>query len=328
MSRGRLILFSASFLTVLGLAAKAALPPAPAPFALPAQASVLPPKASFVAGVDFQRLVASTAYQRFKRESTITGREDAMAEMQKRTGLDPERDIRSFIVASDSAGSSLSLVLGSFERAKVETALGATAGFSSREHAGRKIWKSDASTAGQKDYAAAVLGDGALILGTSAEVEAGLDRQSSKAAGLTTNAGMLALLARVEPGATFWLAGDQGLASAAGSLAPQATGMVPSMKSLVMSGDLDPEIRASIIAEAADDTAARNMAEMVRAVIGMVGMQAAQRPELRELTSGIQIAQQGPEVKISARVSHDTLSRLQARPTPSPAPRSRPTAAK
>jgi hypothetical protein len=323
MIRSAVFVVSLSSLASLGV--MAAVPPPP-PFALPPQASILPAKASFVAGIDFQRLMASTAYQRFKREATSAsqGQKDALAEMEKRTGLNPERDIHMFIVASDSAGASLSLVLGQFERAKVDAALGATAGMSSREHAGRKIWKSDASAVGQKDYAAAVLGDGALIMGTSADVEAGLDRQTSKAPGLTGNTTMAALLARIEPGATFWLAGDQGLASAAGAIAPQSAGMMPSMKSLVMSGELDPDVRASIIAEAADDTGAKNMADTVRALIAMVAMGATQKPELSDLVSGIRISQQGPEVRLSARVSHDTLARLQVRPTPSPTPASRP----
>jgi len=321
----RVIFLSFSLLAALGYGAVAALPPPPAPVALPPQASILPPKASFVAGIDFQRLVASAAYQRFKRESATSTRTDAMAEMEKRTGLDPERDISTFIVASDAAGASLSLIIGKFDKAKVETALGATAGISTSEWKGRKIWKSDPSVIGQKDYAIALLGDGALILGTSAEVEAGLDRQAAKGPGLTGNTAMQALLGRIEPGATFWLAGDAGLNTAAGALAPQAAGMMPSTKSLIITGDLDPDVRVAIIAEAADDMAAKNMADMVRALIGMVSMQAAQRPELKELTSGIQISQQGPEVRISARVSHDTLARLQAA-TPTPAPTPRPAA--
>jgi hypothetical protein len=55
-------------------------------------------------------------------------------------------------------------------------------------------------------------------------------------------------------------------------------------------------------------------------------MGAGQKPELKELTSGIQVAQEGTEVRLSAKVSHDTLSRLQApaRPTPETTPASRP----
>jgi hypothetical protein len=66
------------------------------------------------------------------------------------------------------------------------------------------------------------------------------------------------------------------------------------------------------------------MADTVRALIAMVAMGATQKPELSDLVSGIRIAQQGPEVRMSVRVSHDTLARLQARPTPSPTPASRP----
>ena len=320
MGRGRIALaLVLSTAAVGGVAAVATRAPEPARFSLPPAAALLPPKASFVAGVDVQRLVASPAYQRFRRESAPTG-VDMWAEIEKRTGVRPERDVDALVMASDSAGSGLTAVVGRFERAKVEGALGAMSGISAREHGQRKIWASETRAAG-KDHAVAVVDDGLLLMGSLGEVEAGLERRETKAAGLTSNAALLALASRVEPGSTFWMCGDQGAMSAAGNLAPQAAGWtLPQVKAFVVSGAIDPEVRADIVAETGDDAAAKNVAEMVRTLIGLVSMQGGQRPELKELTSGIQVTQQGPEVRIAARIAHDTLAKLQARPRPTPKP--------
>lgn len=319
MGRGRIALaLLLSTAAVGGIAAVATRTPEAGRFTLPAEVALLPPQSSFVAGVDVQRLVASPAYQRFRRESPPGV--DMWAEIEKRTGVRPERDVTSVVMASDSTGSGLTVVLGRFERGKVEAALGAMSGIAAREHGQRKIWASSAQ-AGGKEHAVAVVDDGLLLMGSTREVEAGLERRDTKAPGLIGNAPLLTLTARVEPGATFWMCGDQGGMAAAGNLAPQAAGWtLPQVKTFVVSGDIDPELRATLVAETADETAAKSVADMVRTVMGLVAMQGAQRPELRELTSGIQVTQQGAEVRIAARIAHDTLAKLQARPRPTPRP--------
>ena len=332
MRRGQAVLLSLAFPAVLG-GALLARSPEPSRFELPVQAALLPADASFVMGVDLERLVASEAYRRFRARAVPSG-EAFWAELSRRTGLEPERDLTRLVTASNGNGAGLTVVLGRFEQKALEASLAAAPEVKVRERGIRKIWSS-APRPGQKDYSVAVLEDGVLILGAPADVEAGLDRRAGKGPGLTANAALMALVGRVEPGATFWVCGDQGVMSAAGNLAPQAAGWtIPSVKSVVVSGGVDPELRASIIAGTADEPAAKGVADMVRMLVGLLAVQGAKRPELQELSSGIQVAQQGAEVRIAARATYETLEKLAptgsgaARPagaaSSAPAPRAAP----
>jgi hypothetical protein len=291
--------------------------------ALPPQAALLPADATFVMGVDLRRLVESPLYKRFG-SGPLESRKEAWAELERRTGVDPEKDLTHMIAAGSgrSDASGVALLLGRFERTKVEAALTrASTADGAREHAGRKLWLFEPKP-GQKAQAVAVLDDGVMAAGSPAEVEAAIDRQKSKEPGLTGNATLVALAAKIDPASTFWMCGDQGLLSTVGGASPQTAGWtIPSVKTFVASGDLDPDVVASIVAQTTDDAAAKSVSDMLRGLLAMVTMQAGQQPALKELASGIAIEQQGPEVKIAARFSYDTLAKLS---TPAPAPTATP----
>jgi hypothetical protein len=313
----------------LGLAAAGALGvrgPS-ATFTLPPQAAILPKDASAVMGVDVPRLVASEAYRRFRDHGFPEGAAP-WAELTRRTGLDLERDLTSIVAGSSGDGASILLVLGRFERGKLEKALADAPGVQSVEHGPRRVFTWE-PRAGRSETAIAVVEDGVLLAGPRRDVEMALDRKAEGGDGVTANRGLMALTARVDPSAAFWICGDQEVMSAAGSLAPQAAGWtVPSITSLVVSGVLDREVRASVVATTADPAAAKGVADMARALLGLLAMQAAQRPELQELASGIEIRQEGAEVRIAAHVSVDTLEKLPATPRPTPSARATPAPAR
>jgi hypothetical protein len=264
--------------------------------------------------------VASPFYKRFRSGPLESGRA-TWSDLERRTGLTPERDLTQMIMAGTGgrADSGVAVVLGTFPRGKVETALAGASGVSSAQHKGRKVWTFEPGP-GKKAQSLSVVDDGVLVVGPTADVHAALDRQGAKAPGLKANEGLAALAGKVAPGATFWMCGDQGLVSAVGNAASNTAGWtVPAIKTLIISGDLDPDIRATILAGAADEAGAKGVADMARGLLGLLALQATKRPELQELTSGIDISQQGPEVKIGVRLSYETAAKLQPAPQPTAA---------
>jgi hypothetical protein len=326
MTRARTVVLAAVSLVVAGvLLAVAARSADTRPVLLPPEAAVLPMDASFVAAIDLTRVIASPLFERITRNPEF--RPPAVwAELQRNAGLTPERDFRQIVVAGQSGdkGTAVALLLGTFERKRLAHALGASPMFKGREYKGQTLWIAPPSPKQPKESAFAVIGDGALVLGPTEAVTAALDRQAAHAPGLLGNAGILALVQQVKPGSAFWMCGDQGVMAAAANVSPAAGGFsMPSVRSLVASGDVTPDLSLLVVAETPDAPAAKAMAGTLEAIVGLLALQ-GDRPELKELIAGLDVSHEGTRVRVSARARYDTLEKLMARPTPSPAPTAAP----
>ena len=101
MTRSRSVVLLSSLVVVAGtLAAMGALYLSPARAAvgpLPAEGLVLPADTRFVVGIDVRRLVASELYAKEAGRRSL--RPEAFAELEARTGLNPERDVDQVVIA-------------------------------------------------------------------------------------------------------------------------------------------------------------------------------------------------------------------------------------
>src|SRR6185295_18249767 len=99
MTRSRAVVLLSSLVVVAGtLAATGAFYLSPARAAvgpLPAEGMVLPADTRFVVGVDVRRLVASDLYAK----NRASMRPEAFAELEARTGVNPERDVDQIVIA-------------------------------------------------------------------------------------------------------------------------------------------------------------------------------------------------------------------------------------
>jgi hypothetical protein len=299
------------------------------PTLLPAEAALLPPDASFVVGLDLARFLASPLYQRYGTPARPVPRPtanplDPWTDVMRRAGLKPERDLRQLIVAGDArpGGAVVAVFLGKFEASPLEKALAQTAGMRRREHKQTTIWiVPGGPQAGSTDTGFAVVGNGVAVTGPPDAVGLALDRHARGSRGLLGNAGLLALVERAQPTATFWLAGDSSMLATATNVVPGAGGIsFPQLKSLVVSGDVIPDLSAVIVGEAADAPSAKNVADLAQGLLAIAALQ--QKPGLRDFATALTIAHEGPQVKINARLTYDTLEKLMATPTAaSPTPR-------
>src|SRR6267142_6378745 len=132
MTRSRLVVLGATVVVAAGaMAALGALYLDPARAAvgpLPPQALSLPAGTRYVMGLDVKRFVASPLYTKYAA-ARAANRPQAFAELEEKTGLNPERDLDQVYVAGSDvptgprAGAGLVVVTGRFDRYKVAHAI-------------------------------------------------------------------------------------------------------------------------------------------------------------------------------------------------------------
>jgi len=286
---------------------------------LPAAGLALPADAQFVMGIDVRRFVASPFYTRFGAEHAAA-RPQAFAEMEEKTGINPERDVDAIYVAGRKNsgkrhdGDGVVIVVGTFDRYKVSRAIETShKGATSANYQGTPVYLFEETRAGRKAGAVAFLDDHTLVMGSRPAVEQTIDAKSGAGQGLRGNAEMTALLETVRPGSTFWMVGDQSVLShmPKGIPAPGGEGMgLPPLKTVVVTGDLDPQVSFEATGEAADGAAAQNLADVVRGFVALASLQASQKPELKQLASGVSITTEANKVRIAARFPYELLDSL------------------
>jgi hypothetical protein len=326
MTRSRLAV-SASFLVVssLSLVAIGALVLDPARAAvgpLPGEALALPPDARFVMGFDVKRFVGSEFYRRYGHKEL--GRPEAFRDLEEKTGLNPTRDIDFVYVAGRGPEKgdpgSVALVQGRFDRHRISRVIEtANKGVTTKSHENVGMYLFREGRRGA--MAVAFIDEDTLVLGTQAQVEETITSRVRGDKGLRANEALLALLREVRPGSTFWMVGDQSLlARMPGSVPlPGAAGggtvALPPLKSVVVTGDLEPSLAMEVVGEARDEAAARNLADVARGFLALAQLQAGQKPELQGLASAVSVTTDGMKVQVSARLPFELLDALQPKKT-------------
>ena len=337
MTRSRVAVLVSSIVVVVGLAAglgalwlsqaRAAVGP------MPAEALVLPADSRFVMGFDVKRFTASPFYARFASERGM--QPEALRELEEKTGLNPARDIDQIVVVGSPAagkGPGLAMVFGRFDTYKLGRAMETEGKAVGHNVDGVSVYAFKEEDA--QSLAMALLDENHLLFGPRPAVEATVGVRTRGETPLRQNAVLLGLVEKVRPGSTFWMVGDQTLLAgmptsvpAPGASADGATVSLPALKSLTITGDLDPQVSLSVTGEAADELAAKNLADVVRGFVALMSLQSRQKPELQQLASAVSVATEQNRVLVSARVPYELLDALRAQATPGvaqPAPEAAP----
>ncbi|MGE5127806.1 MAG: hypothetical protein ACM3PV_16045, partial [Betaproteobacteria bacterium] len=153
--------------------------------------------------------------------------------------------------------------------------------------------------------------------------EAAVSSRTRGEAPLRRNTALLGLVEKVRPGSTFWMVGDQSLLANMPAAVPAPGGggtlSLPALRSITVTGDLDPQVSLAVTGEAADEASAKNLADIVRGGVALLSLQARQKPELEQLAAAVSVATDANKVLISARIPYALLDALQPGPK-SPAP--------
>ena len=282
---------------------------------LPPSGLAIPGNAKFVGGIDVKRFVASRLYRRLgatpdKIEPKV------FKELEQTTGLKPERDVESVVVAGGDRGSFLAMVTGRFERYPLSRAIESRQGVTAKKHEGVTLYLYQEGGRGASGVA--FLDDETVLMGTQAMVESTITNWAQGRAGLRDNPTLVALVERVRPRSTFWVAGDQSLLADLPSTIPlpsqggsgSSSVQLPAVKSLSITGDLDPVFAVEATAEASDESSAKSLADVVRGIVALASLQAQQKPELQALASAFSVTTEAKAVHVSARFPDELLDTL------------------
>jgi hypothetical protein len=337
MTRSRLVFFAAMTVVVVGVAAGVGalwLNPARAAVGpLAGEALILPADAKFVAGFDVKRFAASPFYERFKAQRGM--KPEALAELEAKTGLNPARDLDQIVIAGTGVrgAASVAVALGHFDLYKLGRSIETEGKARGTSFEGITVYNFSEE---KQPLSLALVDESTLVFGPSEQVTQALASRTRGETPLKTNASLMARLETVRPGSTFWMVGDQSLLAslptsipAPGASAGGGSMTLPALTGLTVTGDLDPQVSLAVTGEARDAAAARNLADVVRGLVAMASLQAAQKPELSQLASAVSVTTEENRVLVSARIPYETLDALQPkRPqavqsTPGPAPAAR-----
>jgi hypothetical protein len=329
MSRSRLVVLASMIVVAVGVvAAIGALwfdPARAAVGPMPASALLFPAEARYVMGFDVKRFTASPFYARYGSQKGM--RPESLAQFQEKTGLDPERDVDQIVIAGTETVRggmpAIALVTGRFDLYKLGRTLETEGKVRGYNHDGVTVYAYKEE--GPSATAIAFLDDSSVLFGQKDRVEAAVSSRTRGEAPLRGNAVLLALVEKVRPGSTFWMVGDQSLLAGMPSSipAPGATGgggggsgatiSLPALRSLTVTGDLDPQVSLDLTGEAADEPAARNLADVVRGFVALMSLQAQQKPELQQLASAFNVATEQNRVLVTARIPYAMIDALSAK---------------
>ena len=220
MTRSRLVVFAAMTVVVVGVVAGvgALCDSSPARAAvgpLPGEALILPADARFVMGLDVKRFTASPFYKKFAAQRGM--KPEAFAELEEKTGLNPERDLDQIVIAGAGAAQrhgapGVAVALGHFDRDRLGRAIetdGKGHGIELRGHHGLHLRRR--GLAGSAAGGGRVPRRPTLVLGRRTRCSRRSASRTHGEAPLKTNAALMARLEKVKPGSTFWMVGDQTL---------------------------------------------------------------------------------------------------------------------
>src|SRR5262245_31644929 len=322
MKRSRLVVIAAASVVGLGLAlALGALVLDPARAAvgpLPAEGLVLPADTRFVMGLDVRRFVQSPFYKKFASQG---GRPAAFADLAAKTGLDPERDVDTVLIAGrpdKGQEGGVVIVRGRFDRTKLSQAIEREGrSVSTKKQDGNPVYLFNEGKKGAGALAFLGHDDDLLVMGSQKAVEAAVSSHFQGQTPLKQNAALTALLERVKPGSTFWMVGDESVLSQMPTSMPAPGGsggasiQLPQLKGLMVTGELEPVVTLDVTGEATDAAAAAQLADIVRGFVALASLQAAQKPELKGLQNAISVTTEQSSVRLSARVPYELLEAMQ-----------------
>ena len=329
MTRSRLAVLVSTVVVVLGVIAGIGalwLNPARAAVGpMPGEALVLPADARFVMGFDARRFTASPFYARYASQRGM--HPEALRELEEKTGINPARDVDQIVVAGTSGmgAGSLALVTGRFDLYKLGRTLETEGKVDGYSHDGATVYAFKPE--GAQPMAIAFLDERTLLFGQKAPVEAAVSSRTRGEVPFKKNAVLMSLVEKVRPGSTFWMVGDQSLLAgmptsvpAPGASVDGAAISLPALKSLTVTGDLDPQVSLAVTGEATDEVAAKNLADVVRGFVAIMSLQAQQKPELQQLASAVTVATQANQVLVSARIPYELLDAILPKAKAAPAP--------
>lgn len=315
-NRSQLLLTGAAAVVLLGaLAGLLAhlLQPARDPIGpMPAAALGLPPDIRFVAGIDVQRFAASPLYSRYAQSLPFAP--EALKHLQGDTGLNLGRDLTHVLFAGDNPQNSTTALVVLVLRPE-HTSFGRwlpEQNIRRYSHENATIFILGTQPIPR---VAALLDPSTLVIGLPDQVEHAVTARAHSATPLRANETLTTLVAGLRPDAPVWLAYQLPAAARTADPSPELAQALAGIRTLTMTGELEPAIALSFTATTDATQDAKQLATLVNQITGVALYAGKDDPKLKELASSVSTLQQEQHVLVTARIPYTLLDALAASQT-------------
>lgn len=304
--------------------------------AVPASAldvlSAIPSEMDFVFTFDAVRFFSAPGFDQVRSEIMKDPERAAkIEEFKKITGIDPEKDIHSYVVfldipdAEPKKGEKMDpdaaiIVNGRVTEAKIldfirfkaqEKGFKFEDRFTMETYKGRSVWKGSIKEG--RDVAGTVIEGEAVLLGKESLVKRTLDLMGSKAGSLYDNKQMAGLVEPLLGRRAMWLAAAIPDSVKARIGQNPKAGILKSINSLVVSLDFDKELELSVRAITGGAGQAQEIFGMLNGYKALGMMMAGSNPMFMELLGAIAVSTDAADVRIDFRMSFDGLKGILAK---------------
>jgi hypothetical protein len=295
----------------------------------PGDLRYVPPGVDIVASVNVRALMNSGLRQELRKmaaEETPAGRQ----EFRDRTGIDIETDVDRVLVylaqAADTTQDSprgLMLAWGRFDPQRIESLVREGNGVV-EDYRGKRLLmprphprrRPDQQNPGAPEpppppaqtppeMAVAFVEPGLVAVGSRALVRGTIDLDRS-GANLTGDKEIMALVREVE-GGDLWVVGRLDRLRERVKSSSEFVGKLPPLRLFSATGSVDGGVTGRIQAEAADETSASELRDVVRGFIALARLQTGSRPEFQPLLKSLELGGTGTTVTLSFSVGPEAL---------------------
>ncbi len=280
----------------------------------PEELAYVPTGARMVVYADVRAIMQSDLRQKFHPKSSA---DSAPNKFKEQTGIDVETDVDHVVAfASGDTGDPqqarpLMLARGRFDAVRIEGLLhehNATV----ETYKGTRVF-----TEPEQHFAVAFVEPDLVAAGTQESVHQAIDVKASGSGTIRDNAEVMRLIRDSDNG-TAWAVARLDAVTASGRLPGDVIKQLPAVNWFAVTGHIDDGVRGTIRAEARDDQAAKDLAEVVRGFMALARLQAGQRAEFAALINSLELSSSGKTVTLNFTLPGEVLDALAAahsRPT-------------
>jgi hypothetical protein len=286
------------------------------PGQLPAELTLVPQDASFIAYADVRAVMVSQVRQKLLQVLPTGG--TGHQQLEEQTGINLENDIDRLVACISplhesqgfgptGATAGMLLARGRFNDAKIESLM--------REHGAQpEIYKgkrivvaSVGSQNGASSLSVGFLEPGLVAAGNTELIRRAVDL-SEGGSNVTTNSEMMDLATSLEGDA--WAVGRFDLLTSQTVLPSGVSTQIPPITWFSASGRVNGGLSGVLRAHTRDQESAAGLRDIVQGLLAFARIQSGSRPELKPLLDSVQLGGEGKTVTISFDIAPETFDAL------------------
>jgi hypothetical protein len=274
----------------------------------PDELAYVPASARMVAFADVHAIMQSDLRRKFHPE-TAAG--SGANKFQEETGIDVERDVDHIVafasaaVADATNARPLMLARGRFDAVRIEGSIRNQGGVV-EDYKGKRVFSHP-----EQHIAVAFLEPDLVAAGTPEAVHEAIDVKAAGTGTIRSNADVMRLVRDSDNG-TAWAVARLDAVTASGRLPGDVVKQLPAVNWFAITGHIDDGVRGTIRAEARDEQAAKDLAEVVRGFMALARLQVGQRAEFAALLNSLELSGTGKTVTLNFAVPGEVLDTLAA----------------